>query len=108
MFGDVVLLEKFQMGMFREVLSAEVDGKPIPDPQRFEYPPAEHFHRTMSEKYSELAEVHEEFAKFESLTRLAGLAKGLTEAETKPDLSYWLERYQPVAATTPEKVPVLP
>jgi hypothetical protein len=28
-------------------------------------------------------------------------------AETKPDLSYWLERYQPAAFTTTAKVPVL-
>jgi hypothetical protein len=59
--GDVVLLEKFQMGMFCQILSAEVDGKATRDLHRFEYQPAETFHRTMSEKFAELAEVHEEF-----------------------------------------------
>lgn len=105
--GDVVLLEKFQMGMFTEVLYAEVDGKPIKDIAKFEYPPAGSFSRSMSERYAQLTEMFEEFAGLENLSRLAALAKGLTHADAKPDLDYWLEHYRPAAVDTPRKVPVL-
>ncbi|GEM_PF-594365 len=106
-FGDVVLLEKFQMGVFSELMHAEIDGKPVRDLDQFKYPPAENFSRTMSEKYAELAGTYEELASLESLVRLAGLTKGLAEAEAKPDLSYWLGRYQPAVVNTPRKAPVL-
>ena len=47
--SDMVLLEKFQMGVFTEVLHAEVDGKPVANIRKFEHYPSEEFSRTFSE-----------------------------------------------------------
>jgi tetratricopeptide (TPR) repeat protein len=106
-FGDVVLLEKFQMGIFTEVLHAELDGKPVADVTSFEHYPSEGFSRSLSENYDAAAEAREVLETLRGLTRLAALAKGLTEVEIKPSIGYFLTEYAQEEAKTPKEVEVL-
>ncbi|MGH9427854.1 MAG: tetratricopeptide repeat protein, partial [Terriglobia bacterium] len=105
--GDVVLLEKFQMGVFTEVLYAEVDGKPVADVERFEHYPSEGFSRSLTENYDAAAEAQEVLETLRGLTRLAALAKGLTQAEQKPDVDFYLKGYPMEKAETPKEKEVL-
>lgn len=105
--GDVVLLEKFQMGVFTEVLYAEADGKPVADVDRFEHYPSEGFSRSFSEHYDAAAQAREVLETLRGLTRLAALAKGLTQVEGKPPVGYFLTNYPRERAKTPKDVEVL-
>ena len=102
----IVLLEKFQMGVFTEVLYAEVDGKPVEDVDRFEHYPSEAFSRSFSENYDAVAEVYEVLDTLRGLTRLAALAKGLTQMDRKPDVGFFLKGYPNEAVNTPDEVEV--
>ncbi len=106
-FGDVVLLEKFQMGIFTEVLHAEVDGKPVADVTKFEHYPSERFSRSLSENYDAAAEAREVLETLRGLARLAALAKGLTEVEVRPQVDYFLTEYPPEQTRTPKEAEVL-
>jgi tetratricopeptide (TPR) repeat protein len=106
-FGDVVLLEKFQMGVFTEVLSAEVDGKPVVDVDKFEHYPSEGFSRSFSENYDAAAGAREVLETLRGLTRLAALAKGLTQVDQKPSLDFYLKGYPLEKVKTPKEVEVL-
>jgi tetratricopeptide (TPR) repeat protein len=105
--GDVILLEKFKMGVFTEVLYAEVDGKPVVDLDRFQNNASEAFSSSFSNHYDEAAKGKEVLETLRGLTRLAALAKGLTQAENKPDLGFWLHRFPLAAVQTPEHTEVL-
>jgi len=105
--GDVVLLEKFQMGVFTEVLYAEVEGKPVTDVDKFEHYPSEGFSRSFSENYDSAAEARELLETLRGLTRLAALAKGLCQLDRKPSLDFCLTAYPMEKAQTPRDVEVL-
>jgi hypothetical protein len=104
---DMVLLENLRVALYCEAMHAQVDGKPVVDAAQFRYPPLEDFARGVSEKYTELAAIHDQFANLEGLYRLLALAKGLAELEEKPALTYWLERYRLALVETPTQVPAL-
>jgi tetratricopeptide (TPR) repeat protein len=105
--GDVVLLEKFRMGVFTEVMYAEEDGQPVADLDSFQHGPSEGFARSLSDNYEAAAGVSESLNALRGLTRLAALAKGLVQADGKPDLNYWLKTYPVAAEATPQTTEVL-
>jgi tetratricopeptide (TPR) repeat protein len=105
--GDVILLEKFKMGVLTEVLYAEVDGKPLADPSNFQDHASEGFSRSFSDNYDAAAKSAEVLETLRGLTRLAGLAKGLVQAEDKPDLRFWLWSYPVPKVNTPETVDIV-
>jgi tetratricopeptide (TPR) repeat protein len=105
--GDVVLLEKFRMGVFTEILYAEVDGKPVANPSAFQDAASEGFSRSFSDNYDAAAKSREVLGTLRGLTRLAGLAKGLVQAENKPNLSFWLKGYPLLRVNTPDTVEVV-
>ena len=104
--GDVVLLEKFRMGVFTEILYMESKGRPITDASASELA-SDGFARSFSDNYDAAAKAREVLETLRELTRLAGLAKGLVQAENKPNLSFWLQRYPVASVETPETVDVL-
>ncbi len=93
--SDVVLLEQFKMGVFTEVLYAEIDGKPVADADidKFEHYPLEGFARSFSENYDAAAQSREILETLRGLTRLAALAKGLTQADGKPKIDFYMSNY---------------
>ena len=91
--GDVALLENFKMGVFTEVLYAEVGGKPVADIDKFEHYPSEGFSRSFSENYDAAAQAREVLETLRGLTRLAALAKGLTQADGKPKVDFYMSGY---------------
>ncbi len=105
--GDVVLLEQLQMGVFTEVLYAEVNGTPVADVSTFEHYPTEGFARLFSEHYDAAAEVWEVFETLRGLTRLAALAQGLTQVAAQPPMDFYLTRYLVQPVQTPRAVDVL-
>jgi tetratricopeptide (TPR) repeat protein len=104
---DIVLLEKFQMGVFTEVLYAEVDGKPVSNVDKFEHYPSEGFARSFSEEYDAAAEKREVLETLRGLTRLAALAKGLPYVDQLPKVEFWLTVYKSESLKTCTNVEVL-
>lgn len=105
--GDVVLLEKFQMGVFTEVLYAEIGGKPVENPDKFEHYPSEGFSRSFSENYDAVAESREVLESLCGMSRLAALAKGLTQVREKPSVDFFLKTYGLEKLNTPREAEVL-
>jgi len=105
--GDVVFLEKFQMGVFPEVLYAEIDGKPVANVDKFDDYPSEGFSRSFSENYDTVAQAREVFETLRGLTRLAALAKGLTQVDGKPKVDFYMSGYPIGKSKTLQEVEVL-
>jgi tetratricopeptide (TPR) repeat protein len=93
---NVILLERFKMGVFTELLAVKINDEPITDLSDFAHYPSEEFARSFSENYTSLRETWEVLNTLQGLTRLAALAKGLTQAIWKPEIHFWLSEY-PVA-----------
>jgi tetratricopeptide (TPR) repeat protein len=100
--GGVVLLERFQMGVFTEVLAASNDGVTISDLSSYSDHPSEAFARSFSDNYTAIADAREVLRTLEGLTRLAALAKGLTATDRRPTFDYWLREYPVASGETPE------
>ncbi len=105
--NDIVLLEKFQMGVFTEVLRAAIDDKPVADIQTFEHYPSEGFSRSFTEHFDSIAECKEAIETLRGLTRLAGLAKGLVWVADRSKLGFYLTVYPVEPVTTTQEVAVL-
>ena len=104
---DVVLLEKFRMGVFTEIMYAEVNGTPVADLDSFLYEPSEGFSKSFSNIYSVAAKKNETLNLLLGITRLASLAKGLLQEEDPVDIRYWLKEYSVERIETPPDVQML-
>lgn len=105
--NGVVLLERFQLGIFTEVLSARVNGEEVRDTGNFQFEPSAAFARSFEDNYEEIAEHHEVLNTLKGLTRLTGLAAGLVSQEPLDDLEFWLSEYSVEFDTTPTEADVL-
>ena len=105
--GDVALLEQFKMGVFTEVLYAEVDGKPVADVDKFDHYPSEGFSRSFSENYDAAAQARNVLETLRGMTRLAALAKGLTRLDSQPKVDFYMSGYPIVKSKTLQEVEVL-
>jgi tetratricopeptide (TPR) repeat protein len=104
---DLVLIERFQMGVFPEVMFAQISGKPIQNPQSYHNSAAEDFARSFSDNYDALASKLVILDKLRSLTRLSAVAKGVSQMETPPDVKYFLNSYVlPRVILPTEKIPI--
>lgn len=106
-FGDVVLLEQFKMGVFTQVMSAVVDGKEVPDPDSFDNPASAAFSKSFSDHYDDAAKAAPVLEELRGVTRPAALAKGLMQADDKPNIDYWLSTYALSQVQTPTETDVL-
>ncbi len=106
-FDDVVLLEKLRMGVFTEVMYAEVDGKPLADLDSFQDGPSESFSRSFSDNFDAAAKTNEVLDTLRGLTRLAALSKGLVQSDNSADMTFWLKNYPVAQVNTPTEVEVL-
>jgi tetratricopeptide (TPR) repeat protein len=104
---DMVLLEKQQMGVFTEILSAEVNGKAVADLTTLQHAPSDGFARSMSEHYDELAEARNELKTLRGLSLLDATAKGLTALDRAPETGYLVRDYPREDVKTPTEVEVL-
>lgn len=105
LLGDVILLSpRFQVGVFTQVMRAELDGKTVTGVADRS---AETFARALSANYDKLAISQPVLEELREITRLAALAKGLTQADNRPDVEYFLTKYRPVSIETPQEAEVL-
>lgn len=105
--GNVVFLERFQMGIFTEVMAAKVNGVSITNLSHFDDAPSREFSRSFSRNLSGLAETYKALDLLRGLTQLAGLAKGLAQTEWKIQLGYWLKEYPVEYIYIPTEVGIL-
>jgi len=104
---NVVLLERFQMGVFTEILAARVNGVEVTNLADFHHGPSQGFARSFESNYDAIAASREVIETLRGLTRLAGLAAGLRSVVPVRNLSYWLAGYVPAMVETPLEVEVL-
>lgn len=104
---NVAILKSFKMGVFTEIMSAKINGETITDLQNFQYQPSETFAQLFTKHYSDLSEEYKVLKDLEGMTKLAALAKGLTETDSTPVFHFWLNDYKPAVVETPKEVPVL-
>ena len=103
---DVVLLEKFQMRIFTEVLQVAVDGKPVADAHGLTDAPSEAFSRSFNEQYDAVAAARPILGTLRGLTRLAALAKGLAQSDLGIPAPY-LQEFSVPPLETPREHEVL-
>jgi len=104
---DVVAIKGLKVGVFTEVLSAEIDGKKIEDLSTFQYEVGDQFAKTVSDNFEELSKVHPSFLRLQGLDELVALSKAIEEMEKKPGLDFWLKDYQVKQVKTKREVKVL-
>jgi hypothetical protein len=104
---DVVSIKGLKVGVFTEVLSAEIDGKRIEDLSTFQDETGEIFAKGVSDNFEQLARVHPSFLRLQGLDELVALTKAIEEMEEKPDLSFWLKEYRVKPVRTEKKIEVL-
>ena len=104
---DVVAIKGLKVGVFTEVLSAEIDGKEIEDLSTFQDQAGDMFAKQISERFENLAAVHPSFSRLQGLDELVALTKAIEEMDEKPDLDWWLMEYQVNQVDTREELKVL-
>ncbi len=104
---DVVSIKGLKVGVFTEVLSAEIDGKKIEDLSTFQDETGEIFAKGVSDNFEQLARVHPSFLRLQGLDELVALTKAIEEMEEKPDFSFWLKEYQVKPVRTEKTLKVL-
>lgn len=103
---DFVLLEKYRMGVFTEVLYVEIDGQQI-DPNVFHDLASDRFARSFTEYYDEAAQYQPVLENLRGLTRLGSLAAGIPRLDRRPDMGFWLVDYPGKELKTRETVELL-
>jgi tetratricopeptide (TPR) repeat protein len=91
---EVVSIKGLKVGVFTEVLSAEIDGKKIVDLSTFQDQAGDTFAKGVSENFEGFAKVHSSFLRLQGLDELVALTKAIEEMEEKPDLTFWLKDYR--------------
>ena len=104
---DVVSIRGLKVGVFTEVLSAEIDGKKVKDLSAFKDPTGDRFAKEVSDNFERLAQVHPSFLRLKGLDELVALSKAIEEMDKRPDLSFWLKDYRVKRVKTKKEVKVL-
>ncbi|WP_447963711.1 tetratricopeptide repeat protein [Nitrospira sp. Ecomares 2.1] len=104
---DVVAIKGLQVGVFTEILSAEIDGKVIEDLSSFTDETSETFAQMVSNSFDDLAQVHPSFSRVQGLDELVALTKAMEDMEEKPNLDWWLERYTVKEVPIPQQLKFL-
>jgi tetratricopeptide (TPR) repeat protein len=104
---DVVVIRGFKIGVFTEVLSAEIEGEKIENLSTFRDEAGDEFAEQISRRFEELSKAHPSFSRLQGLAELVGLTTAIEEMEEKPDLDWWLKEYKVKKIETPRKIKVL-
>jgi len=104
---DVVAVKGLTVGVFTEVLAAEVDGRKVEDLSTFQDPAGDRFAKTVSARFTELAKVHSSLARVQGLDELVALTRAIEVMEEQPDLTFWLRDYQVKQVWTKKALKVL-
>lgn len=102
----VCAIQGLTVGVFTEVLSVKIDGKPIEDLKGFKDAPGDAFAKELSQRFAELARDHYAFNRLRGLQELVGVSKALEQLDPRPELSWWLEEYRLLEVETPAELPV--
>ena len=103
----VCVVRGLKVGVFTEVLSAKIDGKPVEDIKAFKNAANDAFASDVSQRFDELCQTQPSFNRLRGLQELVAVSKALEELEKRPDLSYWLEQYVLTGKQTQREVKVL-
>ena len=104
---DVVAIKGLKVGVFTEVLSAEIDGRKIEELSTFEDMAGDAFAKGISHNFEGLAKVHLSFARLQGLDEMVALTRAIEELEERPDLSFWLRDFRLKKVKTKKEVNVL-
>ena len=104
---DVVAIKGLKVGVFTEVLSAEIDGEKIEDLSTFQDPSGDRFAMGVSDNFEALAEVHPSFSRVQGLDELVALTKAIGDMDERPDLSFWLKDYRVTKVEMEKELKVL-
>ena len=104
---DVVAIGGLKVGVFTEVLYAELDGNPVKSLTTFHDAIGDEFARYVSERYEELSRVHPSFARVWGLNELVALTRALESMDNPPELTWWLKEYSLKEVDTEKEIEVL-
>jgi len=104
---DVVAMKGLQVGVFTEVLSAEINGTKIEDLTNYKDEANDWFAQAISSRFEELGHVHPSFSRVQGLDELVAMSKDIEQMENPPGFEWWFERYQVKKVVTPRELKVL-
>jgi hypothetical protein len=104
---DVVAIKGLKVGVFTEVLAAEIDGKKIEDLSTLQDLAGDRFAKAVTDRFGELTTVHPSFSRLQGLDELVALTRAIEEMDDKPDLSFWLRAYRVQEVKTKRAVKIL-
>lgn len=103
----ICVVRGLEVGVFTEVLSAEIDGKPVSDLENFADPSCDAFAKDTTDRFIDLCKAHRCFSRLRGLQELVAISKALQETPVEDDLSYWLTSYRVAKVDTTSSVRVL-
>ena len=103
----VCVVRGLKVGVFTEVLSAAIDGKPVEDLEHYKSDTNEAWAKDVSERFDDLYRTQPSFNRLRGLQELTAASKALEESERRPDLGWWLTRYAVATVETPKEAKVL-
>jgi hypothetical protein len=104
---NVVAIKGLKIGVFTEVLSAEVDEKKFEDLSTFRDTVGDKFAAAISNNFDMLAKIHPSFLRLQGLVELVALTKALEDMDDQVDLSFYLRDYHVERVATEKVVEVL-
>jgi tetratricopeptide (TPR) repeat protein len=96
-----------KVGVFTEVLSAEIDGRAVENAKEFRDTTNDAFAHDVSQRFDDLCRTQSSFSRLRGLQELVAVSKALEDSQDRPDVSYWLEKYATAEAQTPRETKVL-
>lgn len=102
---NLILLEKFKLGILSESISLPGNNQPSLDElMPIEYVEASIQTKSLNDNFSELVDAYPAIRRLKALTRLAALAKGLLRLPMHSPTKYFVNKYQPAHVETPKKI----
>lgn len=103
----VCVVRGLRVGVFTEALVAKIDGKTVDDAKAFKSATHDAFAKDVSERFDELCRAQPSFNRLRGLQELVAVSKALEELEQRPDLGWWLHRYDGEETGTKPQAKVL-
>ena len=104
---DVCVVRGLKVGVFTEVLSAKIAGKPVEDVKAFKDATGDAFASGVSQRFDDLCKTQPSYNRLRGLQELVAVSKALEELEDRPDLAWWLEKYPLATVETPQQTKAL-
>ena len=103
----VCVVRGLNVGVFTEVMSAKVDGNAVVDVRAFKSTFTDAFASDVNSRFEDLCKTQPSFNRMRGLQELVAVSKALEEMDERPDLSWWVEKYQVSKADTAKQTKVL-